>query len=377
MAQTTPVEGAGFSGLGIIPQIMSQLEKAQFIKPTAIQAAAIPLGIAGQDLIGVAETGTGKTLAFGIPMIQKFSHQRGCGLVLVPTRELALQVEKTLFQFSRPLNMRTAVIIGGASMGPQKMALRKNPHMIIGTPGRLQDHLNQRTLRLDQVTMLVLDEADRMLDMGFAPAIAEIIKHVSKQRQTLMFSATMPSHVTQLAQRYLNNPKRIDVSPPGSAGTSIDHHYVLVSSADSKRHFLEKLLKEHRGTVLVFSRTKFGARKICHLLQTLGHRAAEIHSNRSLAQRREALEGFKAGKYRVLVATDIASRGIDVENIQLVVNYDLPNNVQDYVHRIGRTGRAGRTGKAISLVTHVEQRDIRQIEKTIRRPLKVITLSAN
>ena len=368
MTQTTQVESVGFRTLGIVPQILEILDKVKFDTPTPIQAAAIPAAIAGQDILGIAQTGTGKTLAFGIPMIQYLAQKPGTGLVIVPTRELALQVEEELYKFSRKANLRTAVIIGGAAMGPQKQALRGEPAIIVGTPGRLMDHLQQGSLRLDDVAILVLDEADRMLDMGFAPQISQIVKSVPKERQTMLFSATMPDSISKLAHSYLKNPKRIEVAQAGTPAAHINQS-VLMVPGDSKRSALQQLLSDHAGTVLVFSRTKHGARKICASVQGMGHHAAEIHSNKSLAQRREALDGFKSGRYRVLIATDIASRGIDVNNIELVVNYDLPDNLEDYVHRIGRTGRAGKAGKAISLVTPAERGDVRRIEKLIRQPL--------
>jgi len=250
-------------------------------------------------------------------------------------------------------------------MKPQLDALRRRPHIIIGTPGRIIDHLEQRTLSLQEVSILVLDEADRMLDMGFAPQIRKILQKVPKARQTMLFSATMPDDIVRLATGYMRLPFRVEIARSGTIPERVDQE-LFVLKREEKLSLLEKLLSDYRGTVLVFSRTKHGAARICRALCQAGHRAAEIHSNRSLSQRREALEGFKSGKYRVLIATDIASRGIDVVGIELVVNYDLPENPGDYVHRIGRTGRAGAPGHAISFVTREESGAVREIEKLMR-----------
>ncbi len=354
-----------FFGLGIAPNILKVLEDQKFTTPTPIQIKAIPLGIQGKDVVGIAQTGTGKTLAFSIPMLQQISATKGKGLVILPTRELALQVEETVRKLGGKFGLRTAVLIGGASMHFQIQALRKNPHVIVATPGRLIDHLEQKTVRLDQVKILVLDEADRMLDMGFAPQINRILEVVPKDRQTMLFSATMPAEIAKIAARQMKLPVSVEIAPQGTAAERVEQELFVVNKFDKIR-LLEKLLGEYHGTVLVFSRTKHGARKICRAVKTIGHSAAEIHSDRSLAQRREALEGFKSGRYRVLIATDIAARGIDVKGIEVVVNFDLPDQAEDYVHRIGRTGRAGHSGKAISFATPDQSSDIRQIERLVR-----------
>lgn len=364
---------SSFYGLGIAPKLLQILDHIKFTVPTPIQMQAIPPAIEGKDLVGIAQTGTGKTLAFVVPMIQRLAQQKGQGLVLVPTRELALQVDQHCHQVGRSLGLRTAVLIGGASMGQQLAAIRRTPHIIMATPGRLLDHLEQKTVRLDAVRILVLDEADRMLDMGFAPQINRILAVVPKQRQTMLFSATMPSQIVQIANRHMQLPIRVEIARSGTTADRVDQEVFFVRR-EQKLPLLEKLLNQYRGTVLVFSRTKFGAKKITRMLREGGHKAAEIHSNRSLAQRREALEGFKSGRYRVLIATDIAARGIDVTGIELVVNFDLPSVPEDYVHRIGRTGRAGQPGKAISLATPDQQRDVRDIERLIRTQLPVVQL---
>lgn len=359
-----------FTALGIAPKILDALAKAQFSTPTPIQKQAIPAAIQGKDLIGIAQTGTGKTLAFGIPMIQRLAQVKGKGLVVLPTRELALQVEEALQLIGRTLGLRIAVLIGGASIGAQIKAIKKNPHIIVGTPGRIIDHLNQKTLQLADTRVLVLDEADRMLDMGFAPQIKKILNEVPSERQTMLFSATMPPEIIKIATQYMKLPIRIEVAPTGTLAERVTHEIFIISK-DAKTRLLDKLLQGNPVTTLIFTRTKHGAKKLAQAIRAMGHTASEIHSNRSLNQRREALEGFKSGKYRVLVATDIASRGIDVVGIALVINYDLPEIPGDYIHRIGRTARAGAGGHAISFVTPDQRRDLHDIERLIRKQLPI------
>ncbi|MDD5593491.1 MAG: DEAD/DEAH box helicase [Candidatus Margulisbacteria bacterium] len=359
-----------FYGLGIAPKILDLLEQMKFKTPTPIQFKAIPVAIEGKDVIGVAQTGTGKTLAFGIPMIQRLASIQGRGLVLVPTRELALQVEEAINKVGSSFGMRTAVIIGGASMHIQIQALRRNPRVIIATPGRLIDHLGQSTLRIDDVKILVLDEADRMLDMGFAPQIDRIMRYLSPDRQTMLFSATIPEKIVRIAAAHMKLPVNVEVAPSGTAAEHILQELFIIKK-EEKAQLLGKLLDQYRGTVLLFSRTKRGASRIARGLRSMGYSAAEIHSDRSLAQRREALEGFKAGKYRILVATDIAARGIDVKGIELVINYDLPDDAENYVHRIGRTARAGHEGHAISFATPDQRAEVGSIEKLMRSPLPI------
>ncbi len=365
--------GPAFYGLGIAPKLLDALDKLGFTKPTPIQLKAIPVAIEGKDVIGVAQTGTGKTVAFGVPMIQRIARLKGKGLVVLPTRELALQVEEMLLAIGKHLGLRTAVIIGGASMEPQVRAIRAKPHIVVGTPGRIIDHLEQHTLDLSDVGVLVLDEADRMLDMGFQPQIRRILQVVPRDRQTMLFSATMPDAIVRIASQYMKMPLRVEVAPAGTPAELVSHELFVVRK-DQKNRLLEKLLGDYKGTVLVFSRTKFGCKRICRAVKAMGHSAAEIHSDRTLAQRREALDGFKSGKYRVLVATDIAARGIDVSGIELVLNYDVPDNPEDYVHRIGRTGRAGQTGKAISFATPEQGAEIRDIEKLAQIYLNISPL---
>ena len=368
------IEPYGFNGLGIDIKIMQVLDRLGFKTPTPIQHKAIPVAIEGKDIVGIAQTGTGKTLAFGIPMIQRLAKLQGKkGLIILPTRELALQVEETLQKVGRTFGLKTAVIIGGASMGLQIKQLRYKPHIVIGTPGRINDHLQKRTLQLQDVAILVLDEADLMFDMGFAPQIKEILSYVPKDRQTMLFSATMPEAILKIATGNMKLPVRFEIAPHGTTAEKVSHELFFVK-ADQKMPLLLKLLSDYKGSVLVFTRTKHGAKKICKNLNTQHVGAAEIHSNRSLGQRKEALAGFKSGQYRVLVATDIASRGIDVKGIELVLNYDVPESPSDYVHRIGRTGRAGMEGKAISFAGPDQRHKVKDIERLIKYiiPISVI-----
>lgn len=354
-----------FFGLGIAPGLIEVIESLKFTEPTPIQYKAIPVAIEGKDVIGIAQTGTGKTLAFGIPMIQRLAQGNSRGLILVPTRELAIQVNEALKQFVPRFKMKTAVIIGGESMHGQIHRLRESPRIIIATPGRLIDHLEQRNVRLDDVGILVLDEADRMLDMGFLPQINRILRLVPKNRQTLLFSATMPSDIVKIASQHMNLPVQTEIAPSGTAAELVSQEMFVVKR-EMKGKLLGELLKQYSGSVLLFVRTRRNARKVAQVLRQMGHRAAEIHADRSLSQRKEAMRGFKTGEYRVLVATDIAARGIDVTGIELVINYDLPDDPENYVHRIGRTGRAGHEGHAITLATPDQGQDVRAIEKIIR-----------
>jgi len=303
-------------------------------------------------------------------MVQLLAQKKGNGLVLAPTRELAIQIDEACKGIAYPFGIKTACLIGGASMGEQIRDLRKHPRIIIATPGRLNDHINRRNVNMRDVTMLVLDEADRMLDMGFAPQIDEIIQYIPRERHTMLFSATMPRNVMEMASRYMKLPISIEVAPSGTTADNITQELFIIKR-ETKLKVLGKLISQYHGAIIVFSRTKHDAKRITRSIRDMGYRAAEIHSDRSLNQRREALEGFRVGKYRVLVATDIAARGIDVTGIELVINYDLPDDIENYVHRIGRTARAGHKGHAISFATPDQSHNVRDIEKLIRAPLPI------
>lgn len=363
-----------FNDLGIGKKFLEILLKKGFKIPTPIQHQVIPGALQGKDVVGIAQTGTGKTLAFGIPMIQSIASNKGQGLVLVPTRELALQVEQDLRNVGQPLGLKTAVIIGGAPQYSQKQALKRNPHIIIATPGRLVDLMNQGACKLDKITIITLDEADRMLDIGFLKEIKRVLQTIPKNHQTMLFSATMPKTISNLASQFMKLPLRIEIAPQGTSAENIEHQLFVVNQADKMR-LLDSILQQYsEDKMLIFSRTKHGAKRIAANIRKMGFTATEIHSNRSQSQRKLALDGFKSNRFRVLVATDIASRGIDVKDISLVINYDLPENSEDYVHRIGRTGRAGKSGKAISFVASSQKYEVQKIENLIQKYIPVAKL---
>ena len=356
---------SGFDALGLPDFIVNKISRKGFTTPTPIQREAIPLVLDGADLVGLAQTGTGKTLAFAAPMAATL--RRGeLGLVLAPTRELALQIEEVFIE----LGVHTALLVGGTPIKPQITALKRYPDVVVATPGRLIDHLEHRTIDLRCVAMLVLDEADRMLDIGFAPAIKRIVRETPDDRQTMLFSATFGKDVEAMASQYLYDPVRVEVERAGSAAKDVEHELIVIEQ-DEKTAVLKRILNDFRGTVLVFSRTRHGARRLAKIVRNYGHTAAELHADRTLDQRRAALQGFKDGAYRVLVATDIAARGIDVKEIGMVLNFDVPKSAEDYVHRIGRTGRAGSTGLAVTLATPEQGSEVQGIEKFIRFSLPV------
>lgn len=369
-------EAKSFEGLGIAPRLLSIINSLGFVKPTPIQAQSIPVSLQRKDIVGIAQTGTGKTLAFGVPMIQLLAIHKGIGLVILPTRELAQQVEDNLKKIGEKINLRTAVVIGGVPIGGQLKALKQNPHIIIATPGRLIDHVERKTVNLSTVKILVLDEADMMLDMGFLPQIRTILKQVPKVRQTMLFSATMPAEVVKIASEYMSLPLRIEVAPAGTSAKNIKQE-MLIMDGDNRLNYLKKVLSESSGKVLIFARTKRIVKRLTEKMVKFGFTAAEIHSNRSQGQRKKALAGFKNGQFRIMVATDIAARGIDVSGIELVINYDLPTKSTDYVHRIGRTARAGKSGKAISFVLPTQLKDIKEIEKLISKTIKTTKIATD
>jgi ATP-dependent RNA helicase RhlE len=368
------LDKVSFASFNIAPTLLTALKDGGFIHPTPIQEKVIPIALAGDDVIGIAQTGTGKTLGFGVPMINRLMRENGQALIMVPTRELALQVHEVVEKIGRKLDIRCAVCIGGASFEKQRFQLNRNPQVIIATPGRLNDLIEKRYVSMSSISIVVLDEADRMFDIGFLPQIKKVLALVPKVRQTMLFSATMPREILALVHAHMNEPKQVSVAPAGTSSELIDQRLYNVRK-DDKVRLLDLLLTDHpTGPVLIFSRTKHGAKKITKMVRDMGHSAVEIHSNRSLGQRTDAMRGFKNGQYRVLVATDIAARGIDVSGIALVVNFDLPDNPDDYVHRIGRTGRSGKNGIAVSFASPEDRNTVRQIERLIRKPLPVVPM---
>ncbi len=353
--------------MGVSPTLLRNLTKAGFVEPTAIQAQAIPQALTGRDVLGCAQTGTGKTAAFVIPMLERLSGTpkgQPRALILAPTRELAIQIQATIDALGRDLQLFATTVVGGADMQAQVRGLRQRPDIIVATPGRLLDHMWNGTISLLAMTILVLDEADRMLDMGFAPQINQILDAMPEERQTLLFSATMPTDLARLAQASVKDPVRVMVTKSATTADGVSqavHH----TTHDRKNALLMSLLQPEDDTVLVFTRTKHRADRLGNLLGSAGHRVAVLHGGRTLPQRRAALEGFRRGTYRVLVATDIAARGIDVANIGHVINYDVPNCPEDYVHRIGRTARMRTTGRATTFVTVEDQEQLRAIERLL------------
>jgi ATP-dependent RNA helicase RhlE len=372
-----------FVSLGLSPALAQPLARLGYTTPTPVQLAAIPVALQGRDVLARAQTGTGKTAAFGLPMIQRLTAdgprnpvpKRPRALVLVPTRELALQVSDALHTYGTPMRVRVAAIFGGVNMRRQVMVLQKGVDIVVATPGRLIDHLQQQTVDLSSVSILVLDEADRMLDMGFLPPLRRILESVPKDRQTLLLSATLPAEVQSLAATFMRNAERIDCSPAATVAATVSHHVHYVTQ-DRKRALLVQVLSapENRQT-LVFCRTKHGSNRVGRHLETSGLKTAVIHGDKSQNARTRALADFKAGRIAVLVATDVAARGLDIEQLPLVMNYDLPLVAEDYVHRIGRTGRAGSPGRAVSLVSEGETALLRDIQKLLPAPLEVMSVA--
>lgn len=362
-------EKTGFHKLDISRELLEILDNNNFVRPTAIQQKAIPEALYGKDIVGIAQTGTGKTLAFALPIIQRLTeNKKSKALILLPTRELAAQVAQVFTVFAPHFKITVSCLIGGESKEKQIKTLRRNSRIIIGTPGRINDHIQHGSLNVRDVNILVLDEADRMFDMGFAPQINRIIRCIPVKRQTMLFSATIPDEVMNLAGKNMKNPVRIEVAPSGSAAIKV-HQQMYVLRSALKPFLTLKLLEQYKGSVLIFVETRYDASKVAQILQHARHSVAELHSDRSMIQRKQAMEGFKSGKYRILVATDIAARGIDVTGIELVLNYDIPSENDAYVHRIGRTGRAGKDGLAVTFVRPDQGGDVKSIEMLTGVPL--------
>src|SRR5438132_3428842 len=364
-----------FSQLGLAPAQVRACESLGYNEPTPIQRQAIPVVLSGRDLIGCAETGTGKTAAFLLPIIQKLGEQSRPGvrvLVLAPTRELALQIQQNYGELNRVKGNRSAIVIGGANIRTQIAELRRGVSVLIATPGRLLDLTERGAVNLSAVEVLVLDEADRMLDMGFLPAIRRVLSMLPTKRQTLLFSATMSASIEQLARSTMKEPKLIEVNHRGSAATMVEQTAYHVEQHSKTALLLELLEKEREPfeRVLVFTRTRRGAERLSHILKARDHSVNRIHADRSQPQREAALRQFSDGRTRVLVATDIAARGLDVDSVSHVINYDVPAAPEDYVHRVGRTGRAGNQGKAITIVAPVDELSMRAIERLTGQAVK-------
>ena len=368
-----------FQTLGVSEPLLRALVTENYTHPTPIQSQAIPAILEGRDVLGLAQTGTGKTAAFGLPLLQRLSQDRTVAgphgvraLILAPTRELAVQISDSLKTYGRHLHLRHTVILGGVSQGKQVEAMRHGVDILVATPGRLLDLVRQKQVRLDKCATLVIDEADRMFDMGFIKDVRKLVAALPKQRLSLLFSATMPKEVAHLVQEILHQPLRIEVSPQKVAVEIIEQSVYHVATQD-KRGLLHKLLQDAAmKRVIVFTRTKHGANKVADQLGKNGFKADAIHGNKSQNARQRALESFREGKVRVLVATDIAARGIDIDDITHVVNFDLPNEPESYVHRIGRTARAGAGGTAIAFCDASERNLLKAIERLTRQPMKVV-----
>ncbi|HWG19880.1 MAG TPA: DEAD/DEAH box helicase [Terracidiphilus sp.] len=361
-----------FSEFSITPALLARINHNKFTTPTPVQASAIPPALEGKDVLATAQTGTGKTLSFLIPIVEMLlkTQARGANaLVLLPTRELAMQVEKAYRDLRPNQDHMVALVVGGMAEGPQIDTIRRGARLIVATPGRLEDYIKRRLVRLDQVQILVLDEVDRMLDMGFQPSIARIAAELPKVRQTLCYSATLEGAVREVAQKYLSHPVRIEIGNISKPAENVELRTFEVEQ-NQKQELLEHLLGAEQGSFLVFVRTKHGADRLATRLTRSGHAATQIHGDRTQSQRNSALRSFTDGRHRVLVATDVAARGIDVKNIAHVVNYDMPKEAEDFIHRIGRTGRASKSGIASTFAMPNERGDLKKIERALSVQMK-------
>ena len=366
---TVTTTDKSFTKLGLGGPILDALAEIGFAHPTPIQAEVIPLALAGRDVIGLAQTGSGKTAAFALPLAQRLSHGRGVrGLILSPTREIALQTQAFLEHFGRDHQLQAACIIGGVRMGPQIDALKRNPDIVVATPGRLLDHVERGNVKLDSIEHLVLDEADHMLDLGFLPQMNRILERLPAWRQTLMFSATMPPTIAKLAKRFMDSPATVDLRPRTRAAAGIEHRLYMVEERDKKRA-LFSLVEQEKGAVLVFVRRKIDAEWASRQLEREGHPVERIHSDLTQQQRVAALQGLREGEHRILVATDIAARGIDIPVIDHIVNYNVPETVEDYVHRAGRTARGTAGGVVSTIATWKDREQVRAIEQVLGQTL--------
>ncbi|HUP41601.1 MAG TPA: DEAD/DEAH box helicase [Thermoanaerobaculia bacterium] len=358
-----------FESLGLERPLVETLETIGFEHPTKIQAAVIPPALAGRDVVGLAMTGSGKTAAFVLPLAQRLHHGEGMrGLILSPTREIALQTKAFLDLFGRDHDLRSACLIGGVSYGPQLQDLRRGPDLVVATPGRLLDHVGRRNVRLGEVVELVIDEADHMLDLGFMPQVQRVLELLPRERRTMLFSATMPEPVERLANRFLHDPLRFDLRPGTRAAHGIDHELYLVHP-DDKKEACMALLRQESGSTLVFTRRKIDAEWLAKALDKEGFSVERIHGDLSQGQRVKALDGLRQGKHRILVATDVAARGIDIPVIEHIINFDLPEAVEDYIHRAGRTARGAAEGTVSSLATWKDKPFLRELEAALGAPL--------
>ena len=373
---TTEENGTAFQALGLAPELLKAVADAGYTHPTPIQASAIPLAIAGRDVIGLAQTGTGKTAAFTLPIVQRLmgGPRRARCLVLAPTRELCAQVKESFTKYAKHSGLKVTEVYGGVALGPQEKALRAGVDVVVATPGRLLDHLERQNVVFDDLEVLVLDEADRMLDMGFVPQINRILAQLPKYRQTLLFSATMPPEVEALARKYQRKPTVVQIGRRSEAVNTVAHAVYPVPKDRKTALLVELLKKDGMDSVLVFTRTKHGADRVVRHLEKAGIEADALHADRSQGQRTAALAKFKSGETRVLVATDIAQRGLDIAGISHVVNYDVPAQPEDYVHRIGRTGRAAATGDAFTFMAPDEIGTVRLIEHVLGTPIPRVSV---
>lgn len=370
-----PETDATFDDLGLRPELLVAVAELGWVHPTPIQAAVIPPALAGHDVVGLAETGSGKTAAFALPLVQRLGAPKRYprALIVSPTREITLQTKSFLDYFGASFHQRAVSLVGGLNIRHQMDELAKKPEIVVATPGRLLDHVERGTVKLDRVEELVLDEADHMLDLGFLPQILAVLRQLPKRRHTMMFSATMPPEIARITQQFLTDPVRIDITPPGKTASGITHRLYLFD-VDGKRAGVLALINQELGPTLVFVRRRSDAEWLYRIVKKAGHPVERIHSDLSQTERIKALSGFREGHHRILIATDVAARGLDIPAISHVVNYDLPDNVDDYVHRAGRTARGNATGLVSSLASWLDKEMIKEIERAIGQTIPRCTV---